>query len=180
MSIGILLADDHKIIRDGLRSLLAKQDDMEVIGEAEDGRTAVQLARDLSPMIVVMDIAMPDLNGVEATRQVLEINPGIKVVALSMSSDGPVVRRMFQAGAVGYLLKDCAFDELVEGASNGAGGSNLSEPRYCERPGSKHVFGRIGDGFTADGQGAGSAAVDCRGKEHEGSGTGAVGEREDD
>jgi two-component system response regulator NreC len=114
VSIRILLADDHKIIRDGLRSLLAKQHDMEVIAEAEDGRTAVQLARELLPTVIVMDIAMPDLNGVEATRQVLEINPGMKVVALSMQSDGPVVRRMFQAGAAGYLLKDCAFEELVK------------------------------------------------------------------
>jgi two-component system response regulator NreC len=114
VSIRILLADDHKIIRDGLRSLLAKQHDMEVIAEAEDGRTAVQLARELKPTVIVMDIAMPDLNGVEATRQVLEIDNGIKVVALSMQSDGPVVRRMFQAGAAGYLLKDCAFEELVK------------------------------------------------------------------
>jgi DNA-binding NarL/FixJ family response regulator len=114
VSIRILLADDHKIIRDGLRSLLAKQHDMEVIAEAEDGRTAVELARELNPSVIVMDIAMPDLNGVEATRQVMEIDPGIKVVALSMQSDGPVVRRMFQAGAAGYLLKDCAFEELVK------------------------------------------------------------------
>ncbi|HEX8520874.1 MAG TPA: response regulator transcription factor [Tepidisphaeraceae bacterium] len=114
MSIRIILADDHKIIRDGLRSLLAKQHDMEVVAEAEDGRTAVQLARELSPTVIVMDIAMPDLNGVEATRQVLDADPSIKVVALSMQSDGPVVRRMFQAGASGYLLKDCAFEELVK------------------------------------------------------------------
>jgi two-component system, NarL family, response regulator NreC len=112
--IRILLADDHKIIRDGLKSLLGKQHDMEVIGEAEDGRTAVAMSREMTPNIVVMDIAMPDLNGVEATRQIMEIDPGMKVVALSMQSDGPVVRRMFQAGASGYLLKDCAFDELVK------------------------------------------------------------------
>jgi len=114
VSIRILLADDHKIIRDGLKSLLARQQDMQVIAEAEDGRTAVQLARELRPTIIVMDIAMPDLNGVEATRQVLELDPSIKIVALSMQSDGPVVRRMFQAGACAYLLKDCAFEELVQ------------------------------------------------------------------
>lgn len=114
MSIRILLADDHKIIRDGLRSLLARHDDMHVIAEAEDGRTAVQLAREMTPDVIVMDIAMPDLNGVEATRQIMEIDPAIKVVALSMQSDGPVVRQMFQAGSSGYLLKDCAFDELVK------------------------------------------------------------------
>src|SRR5215213_8385760 len=82
--IRILLADDHKIIRDGLKSLLGKQHDMEVIGEAEDGRTAVSMTRELAPTIVVMDIAMPDLNGVEATRQIMEIDPAMKVVALSM------------------------------------------------------------------------------------------------
>jgi DNA-binding NarL/FixJ family response regulator len=128
VSVGILLADDHKIIRDGLRSLLARQSDMEVVGEAEDGRTAVQLARELSPTIVVMDIAMPDLNGVEATRQLLEMKPGIKVVALSMSSDGPVVRRMFQAGAVGYLLKDCAFEELVKAIRTVLAGQTYLSP----------------------------------------------------
>src|SRR4051812_11951868 len=87
---------------------------MQVVGEAENGRAAVQLARELNPTIVVMDIGMPDLNGVDATRQVLEIDSDIKVVALSMQSDGPVVRRMFQAGASAYLLKDCAFEELVK------------------------------------------------------------------
>lgn len=112
--ITILLADDHKIIRDGLRSLIEKQVDMEVVGEAEDGRTAVELTSKLTPDVVVMDIGMPDLNGIEATRQVVSTVQNVKVVALSMHSDKRFVSGMLKAGAVGYLLKDCAFDELTK------------------------------------------------------------------
>ena len=113
MSIRILLADDHQILRQGLRTLLEKQPDIEVVAEAEEGRKAVQLARELSPDVVIMDIAMPDLNGIEATRQIITEIPGVKVVALSMHSDRRFVARMLKAGASGYLLKDCAFEELV-------------------------------------------------------------------
>ena len=113
MSIRILLADDHKIIREGLRSLIEKQDDMEVIDEAGDGRTTVQLAQQLSPDVIIMDIAMPDLNGMEATRQITVQSRDIKVIALSMHSDRHFVAEMFRAGASGYLLKDCAFEDLV-------------------------------------------------------------------
>jgi DNA-binding NarL/FixJ family response regulator len=114
MDIRILLADDHQIMRDGLKGVLEKQSDMKVVGEAEDGRAAVRLARELRPHVVIMDIAMPGLNGVEATRQITGEVDGVRVVALSMQSDGPVVRRMFQSGAAAYLLKDCASAELVK------------------------------------------------------------------
>ena len=87
MNIKILLADDHKIVRDGLRSLIERQRKMEVIGEAENGRTIVKLAKELSPDIIIMDISMPDLNGIEATRKIVTDNPDIKVIALSMYSD---------------------------------------------------------------------------------------------
>ena len=113
MSIRVLLADDHRIMREGLRSLLEKQPDIEVIAEAENGRTAVQLVRELSPDVVIMDIGMPDLNGIGAAHQILAEGPGIKVIALSMHSDRRFVARMFKAGASGYLLKDCAFEELA-------------------------------------------------------------------
>lgn len=113
MSLSVLLADDHKIVRDGLRTLLQKNSDIEVIAEAEDGRETVQLARKLTPAIVVMDIAMPDLNGIEATRQIMAEQPGIKVIALSMHSDKRFVMEMLKAGASAYLLKDCAFEELI-------------------------------------------------------------------
>ncbi len=113
MSMRIVLADDHKIVRDGLQSLLEKQPDMEVVGEADNGRTAVSLAQELSPDIVILDIAMPELNGIEATRQLTLKNPKVKVLALSMHSDRRFVAQMFRSGASGYLLKDCAFEELV-------------------------------------------------------------------
>lgn len=113
MKIRILLADDHKIMREGLRSMIEKQLDLEVVAEAEDGRTAVKLARELVPDLVVMDIAMPDLNGIEATRQIIAANPHIQVLALSMHSDKRFVVEALRAGVSGYLLKNCAFDELV-------------------------------------------------------------------
>lgn len=114
MGIRVLLADDHKIIRQGLRSLLEKQQDIEVVGEAEDGRSAVRLAAETAPDVVIMDITMPDLNGAEATKQILSKSPDIKVVALSMHSDSLFVTEMLKSGAAGYLLKDCAFDELTK------------------------------------------------------------------
>lgn len=113
MSIRILLADDHKILREGLRSLLEKQHDMEIIAEAENGRTTVQLVEELLPDVVIMDIVMPDLNGIEATRQIIAKAPGVKVVALSMYSDRRFIIEMLKAGASGYLLKYCAFEELI-------------------------------------------------------------------
>lgn len=108
-----LLADDHKIVCEGLRTLIEKKPGMEVVGEAENGRMAVRLAQELSPDIVIMDVAMPDLNGIEATRQVLNNGPKAKVIALSMHADRRFVVQMLKAGASGYLLKDCAFEELA-------------------------------------------------------------------
>lgn len=113
MSIKILLADDHKIVRDGLCSLLEKQLDMQIIGMADNGRTAVKLTMELKPDVIIMDINMPDLNGIEATRQILAQDLKSKIIALSMHSDKRFVARMLSAGAAGYLLKDCAFEELV-------------------------------------------------------------------
>ena len=112
MSVKIILADDHGIMREGLRALLEKQSGMEVIAEAEDGRTTVDLAHELKPDVVVIDISMPDLNGIDATRQIISASPHIKVIALSMHSDRKFVREMLAAGASGYLLKDSAFEEL--------------------------------------------------------------------
>jgi two-component system, NarL family, response regulator NreC len=112
--IRILVADDHQIVRQGLRMLLAGEADMEVVGEADNGRKALRMAEELLPNVIIMDISMPDLNGIEATRQLLAQTPGIKVIALSMHSDSLFVMNMIKAGASGYLLKDCAMEELVK------------------------------------------------------------------
>jgi DNA-binding NarL/FixJ family response regulator len=113
MSIRIIIADDHEIMREGLRAMIEKQPDMEIIAEAENGRTAVKLAREHKPDVFIMDVSMPDLNGIEATRQIIAEVPKVKVLALSMHSDSQFVSEMLTAGVSGYLLKDCAFEELT-------------------------------------------------------------------
>jgi two-component system, NarL family, response regulator NreC len=113
-SIRILLADDHTVVRDGLRALLEKQPDMTVVGEAADGRDSVRLAEEQSPDVVVMDIAMPNMNGIEATRRILAANPRTNVVMLSMHQDESYVLRSLKAGAKGYLLKDSLRSDVIE------------------------------------------------------------------
>ena len=112
MSTRVLIVDDHKIMREGLRSLLEKQPDMEVVAEAENAQTALKLVEELKPDLVIIDVVMPALNGIEATRRILTKVPSVKVIALSMYSDKRFVMEMLRAGASGYLLKDCAFEEL--------------------------------------------------------------------
>jgi two-component system, NarL family, response regulator NreC len=113
LHITVLLVDDHMIVRDGLRNLLGKEADVEVIGEAANGRTAVELTHQLMPDVVIMDIGMPLMNGVEATEKIIQDNPAAKIIGFSMHNDLRFVSDMFKAGASGYLLKDSAFDELV-------------------------------------------------------------------
>lgn len=113
MSVKIVIADDHQLMREGLSSLLSQQDDIQVVGQATNGREAVQLAEKDSPDVVVMDVSMPDLNGIDATRQIVARSPKTKVIALSMHSDRQFVAEMFRAGARGYLLKDGAFEDLA-------------------------------------------------------------------
>ena len=114
MTIKLVLADTHQIIRQGLALLLAGEPDMRVVGEAGDYQTTIKLIQEFSPQVVIMDISMPDLNGVEATRRILSHYPGVKVLTLSMHSDSLFVLNMLNAGASGYLLKDCALEELVK------------------------------------------------------------------
>ena len=128
MSIRVLIADDHKIMLAGLRSLLEKQTDIEVVGEADNGRKAVQMAQEKNPDVVVMDVSMPDLNGIEATTQIIESLPETRVIALSMHSDKRFVMGMLRAGASGYLLKDCASQELANAIVQVAGGKKYLSP----------------------------------------------------
>lgn len=114
MGIKILLVDDHKIMREGLRSLLENQPGMQVIAEAVNGREAVRLARDKRPDVVIMDIDMPDLGGIEATRQMCAALPEVKVIGLSIHSEKHYVVNMLRSGASGFLSKDCPFDELTQ------------------------------------------------------------------
>ena len=112
-TIRILLVDDHTILRDGIRSLLEDELDMEVIGEAEDGHAAVKMTAQLEPDVVVMDIAMPLLNGLEATRQIKRNNPQVKVLILTMHENEEYIRQVLATGAMGYILKDAAARELL-------------------------------------------------------------------
>lgn len=110
----IFIADDHRIVREGLQSLVEKENDLEVVGMADNGRQALMLARRLKPDVVIMDIAMPELNGIDATRQIVDEVPGVKVIALSMHSEKQFVEGMLRAGVMGYLLKESAFEELIK------------------------------------------------------------------
>lgn len=111
--IRVLLADDHTILRDGIRALLEDQEDIEVIGEAEDGQATVRMAAQLQPDVVVMDIAMPLLNGLEATRQIQRDLPQVKVLILTMHENEEYIRQVLAAGALGYVLKDAAARDLI-------------------------------------------------------------------
>jgi len=115
MSIRIVMAEDHRMFREGLRHLLEKEKDFTIVGEAENGRTAVKLVEELSPDVILMDVNMKDLNGIEATRQIVAKFPLVKVIGLSMYSERQFVTEMLLAGAKGYLLKDSAIEELVFG-----------------------------------------------------------------
>jgi two-component system, NarL family, response regulator NreC len=124
----ILLADDHKLMRSGLKALIEQQPDLAVVGEADDGRQAVALAISLKPDLLVMDIGMPNLNGIEAAHQIAQANPGTAIVILSMHSDESYVLRALKAGAKGYLLKDSAESDLIRAVHAVAGGKSFFSP----------------------------------------------------
>ncbi len=124
----ILLADDHKLIRSGLKALIEQQPDLTVVGEADDGRQAVALAASLKPDLLVMDIGMPNLNGIEAAHQITQANPATAIVILSMHSDESYVLRALKAGAKGYLLKDSAESDLIRAVHAVAGGKSFFSP----------------------------------------------------
>ncbi len=126
--IRILLADDHALVRHGFRMILAAQPDMEIAGEAGNGREAVELAQKLKPDVVIMDVTMPELNGIEATRRLIELSPRTRVLALSMHKDAVYVREILRAGARGYLLKDSADADLLAAVRAVAKGEGYLSP----------------------------------------------------
>jgi len=126
--IRILLADDHALVRHGFRMILAAQPDMEIAGEAGNGREAIDLAQKLKPDVVVMDVTMPELNGIEATRRLIELSPRTRVLALSMHKDNVYVREILRAGARGYLLKDSADADLLAAVRAVAKGEGYLSP----------------------------------------------------
>jgi DNA-binding NarL/FixJ family response regulator len=128
----ILLADDHRMLRDGLEAVLAREPDLAVVGTASDGREAVAQALALRPDVVVMDVSMPGLNGMEATRRIVHEHPGSKVIGLSMHADRSYVQAMFEAGACGYLLKNAASHELVRALRAVADGKTYVSPGIGE------------------------------------------------
>jgi DNA-binding NarL/FixJ family response regulator len=128
----ILIADDHGVVRQGLSHLISSQEDMEVVGEAEDGLMVTQLAEELSPDVILMDISMPNLNGVEATHLILEKNPSIRVIALSVHFDKRFVNEMLKAGASGYVLKSSLFEEVLRALRTVEAGERYLSPRITE------------------------------------------------
>lgn len=126
--IRILLADDHAVVRQGFKMILSAQPDMEVVGEAANGREAVELAEQVKPDIVLTDVAMPELNGIEATRRLLASLPHSRVIALSMHKDSVYVREVLRAGARGYLLKDSGAEDLVSAIRAVAKGESWLSP----------------------------------------------------
>jgi two-component system response regulator NreC len=130
--IRILLVDDHALVRHGFRMILASQPDMEIAGEAGNGREAVELAEKLKPDVVVMDVTMPELNGIEATRRLIELSPRTRVLALSMHKDAVYVREILRAGARGYLLKDSADTDLLAAVRAVAKGEGYLSPAVSD------------------------------------------------
>jgi DNA-binding NarL/FixJ family response regulator len=126
--IHILLADDHAVVRQGFKMILAAQPDMEIVGEAGNGREAVELAATLQPDVIVMDVAMPELNGIEATRRLADTSPRTRVLALSMHKDSVYVREILRAGARGYLLKDSIASDLLAAVRAVARGEGYLSP----------------------------------------------------
>ena len=131
--IRVILADDHTVVRQGLRALLAAEDDIDIVGEAENGRQAIQLVKKLLPDVVVMDIAMPVLNGLEATRQISRAVPSAKVLILSSYSDDEYVQQLTEAGAAGYLVKQTAGNELLKAIREAQRGNAYFSPAIAKR-----------------------------------------------
>lgn len=131
--IRVLLVDDHTVVRQGLRALLVVEEDIEIVGEADSGRRAVQMVKKLLPDVVVMDIAMPLLNGLEATRQIIKLAPATKVLVLSSYGDDECVQQLTQAGAAGYLVKQTAANDLLKAIREAHKGNAFFSPAIAKR-----------------------------------------------
>jgi two-component system, NarL family, response regulator NreC len=128
----VLLADDHSVVRQGFRMILSNQPDFDVVGEAANGRQAVELAGELLPDVIVMDVSMPELNGIEATRRIGQVSPRTRVIALSMHKDAVYVREILRAGARGYLLKDAMDSDLIGAVRAVARGEGYISPAVSD------------------------------------------------
>jgi len=128
MSVRILLVEDHRIVREGLRCLLESQDGFEIVGEAEDGRAAIDMAKQCQPDIILMDIGMPNMNGIEATRLIRKDSPDIKVIAVSAHSERRTVQEMFRAGAISYVTKGNSSSELFKSIHDAVKGKTYLAP----------------------------------------------------
>ncbi len=138
--IQILIADDHKIVRDGLKTLINKKGTaVRVVAEADNGRQAVELARQAHPDVVLMDVIMPNMNGIDATRAIVKNIPGVRVIGLSMHDEKRYVLGMFEAGASGYLLKDCSFNELHTAIRDVVGGKLYLSPQISDMVISEYI-----------------------------------------
>src|SRR6056297_3246191 len=137
--VRLIIADDHLLMREGLCSLLKSEDRFSIVGEADNGQQAVELARKLMPHLVVMDVSMPDLNGIEATRQILDENPNIKIVALSGHSNMVFVREILEAGASAYVLKSRAYEDLIRAVDEVMAGGKYVTPDIASGVVSEYV-----------------------------------------
>ncbi|MFN2491653.1 MAG: response regulator [Pyrinomonadaceae bacterium] len=146
----ILLAEDHEIIRDGLKLLINSQPDMEVVGEANNGRVAVQLAQELLPNVVVMDVSMPELNGLQATKKLKLTCPQVKILPLTRHTDDGYLQPLLQAGASGYVLKQSKSAELLRAIRAIAAGQTYLDPAITEKAMTQFRGGRAPRGTTAD------------------------------
>jgi DNA-binding NarL/FixJ family response regulator len=133
MTIRVVIADDHTVVRTGIRELLSDEDDIAVVGEARNGQEAVDLASALRPDVVVMDIAMPELSGVEATRQIRAVAPGVRVLVLTSYEDDPYIYGLLDAGATGYILKTAESREIVRAVRATAAGQSAIDPLIAPR-----------------------------------------------
>ena len=179
MKLGILIADDHRLIREGLRSLLQRDPQFEVVGEAADGRSTVALTRELAPHVILMDVGMPDLNGVDATRQVKAEAPDVRVVALSAHAAPRLVSDMLGAGASAYVLKGSPFEELAAAIRTVADGHVYLTPQVASVVVNGYVVVNVGEGKGDDvDAGGGGAAVTVAASGERRGGGGALSPRE--